>query len=399
MKLSPKRISQLGRVVTGKTPPTSRQEFFGGDYLFVTPSDLEYDHYYCRSTERTVTEEAKSALPNQFVPADAVMFTCIGATIGKCGIAPAECLTNQQVNSVVANENTDSKFLYYLLCHNVGVVKGIGGGSATPIVSKSKFEEIELPVPSLRDQQAIAVILSTYDSLIENNLRRMKLLEESARLLYREWFVRLRFPGHEHTRIINGVPEGWRKGQVGDLGEIITGKTPSTEDERNYGDDVQFIKTPDMHRQLIIVETEQSLSEKGANSQSNKFIPEGAILVACIGAKLGVVALTSERCQTNQQINAVIPHHDSMRYYSFFALRDLKPMLQAMGGGATMPNVNKNKFSNLPLLLPQRSLMVTFNEVAHPVFSQLRTLLLHNKNLKTARDLLLPKLMSGEIAV
>lgn len=184
-----------------------------------------------------------------------------------------------------------------------------------------------------------------------------------------------------------------------DLGEITTGKTPSKDDESNYGDDIQFIKTPDMHRQLIIVETEQSLSEKGANSQSNKFIPEGSILVAYIRAKLGVVSLTSERYQTNQQINAVIPHHESVRYYSFFALRDLKPMLQAMGSGATMPNVNKNKFSGLPLLLPQHSLLATFHEVVDPVFSQLRTLLLHNRNLKAARDLLLPKLMSGEIAV
>jgi hypothetical protein len=85
MNLSPKRITQLCRVVTGKTPPTSRQEFFGGEYLFVTPSDLDYCHYYCRKTERTVSEEARSLLPNQFVPADSVMFTCIGATIGKCG--------------------------------------------------------------------------------------------------------------------------------------------------------------------------------------------------------------------------------------------------------------------------------------------------------------------------
>jgi len=221
MNLSPKRISQLGRVVTGKTPATSRQEFFGGDYLFVTPSDLEYDHYYCRTTERSVTEEAKSALPNQFVPVDAVMFTCIGATIGKCAIAPAECLTNQQINSVVVNEHTDSKFLYYLLCHSVDMVKGLGGGAATPIVSKSKFEEVELLVPPLRDQQAIADILSAYDDLIENNRRRMALLEEAARQLYREWFVRLRFPGHEHTRITNSVPEGWERKTLGDLCQEI----------------------------------------------------------------------------------------------------------------------------------------------------------------------------------
>jgi len=312
-----------------------------------------------------------------------------------------DALLVQRVARLRAKYGLEQEFLRYIIGTPAftGYIHNSMRGVGVPHISGRQIEDYRFRLPSAARQQKIAYILSTYDDLIENNFRRMALLEESARLLYREWFVRLRFPGHEHTRIVNGVPEEWRKGQVGDLGEIITGKTPSTEDESNYGDDVQFIKTPDMHRQLIIVETEQSLSEKGANSQSNKFIPNGSILVACIGAKLGVVSLTSERCQTNQQINAVIPHHDSIRYYSFFALRDLKPMLQAMGGGATMPNVNKNKFSGLSLLIPPHSLMATFNEVVNPVFSQLRTLLLHNNNLKAARDLLLPRLMSGEITV
>jgi type I restriction enzyme, S subunit len=154
-----------------------------------------------------------------------------------------------------------------------------------------------------------------------------------------------------------------------------------------------------MHEQTIIVQTEQCLSKKGAETQPNKFIPNGSILVACIGAKLGVVSLTSETCQTNQQINAVIPHNDRLRYYSFFALTDLKPLLQAMGGGATMPNVNKTKFSGLPVLLPSSTLLTTFNETVHPIFSQIRVLQLLNIKLKSARDLLLPRLMNGEIEV
>jgi type I restriction enzyme S subunit len=226
MKLNSRRISQLGRVVTGKTPQTSRQEFFGGEYPFVTPSDLDYNHYYCHTTERTVTEQAKAALPNQFVPADAVMFTCIGATIGKCGIAPSECLTNQQINSVLANDTTDPRFLYYLLCHNIEVVRSLGGGAATPIVSKSKFEEVELLVPRIREQQRdIAEVLSAYDDLIQNNTRRMALLEQAARLLYQEWFVRLRFPGHEHTRITTGIPQGWEQKHLGD---VVTLKRSAT---------------------------------------------------------------------------------------------------------------------------------------------------------------------------
>jgi len=279
MNLAPKHLSQLGRVVTGKTPLTSRQEFFGGEYLFVTPSDLEYNHYYCRKTERTVTDEAKSALPNQFVPADAVMFTCIGATIGKCGMAPAECLTNQQINSVVANEHTDSKFLYYLLSHNVDVVKGLGGGSATPIVSKSKFEEVEFLVPSFRDQQAISAILSAYDDLIENNRRRMALLEEAARQLYREWFVRLRFPGHEHTRITNGVPEGWERRRIGDVAECVGGGTPSTSVSSYWEEgDVMWVTPTDVTRntQLVLLDSEKKITQAGLQNSSAKLVPPHA---------------------------------------------------------------------------------------------------------------------------
>src|SRR3972149_6739038 len=149
MKLSPKKISEMGRVVTGKTPSTKNREFFDGEYLFITPSDLDYNHYYVRTVERTVTEAAKSTLTNQFIPTDAVMFTCIGNTIGKCGISSTESLTNQQINSVIANEEHDAKFIYYLLCNNVDYFRQIGGGSATPIVSRTKFEDVELKVPEL----------------------------------------------------------------------------------------------------------------------------------------------------------------------------------------------------------------------------------------------------------
>ncbi|MCE1226873.1 MAG: restriction endonuclease subunit S [Geobacteraceae bacterium] len=398
MKPSFKKISELGRVITGKTPPTSRQECFDGEYLFVTPTDLNYDHYYCRATERTVSEEAKAMLANQFIPVDSVMFTCIGATIGKCGIASSECLTNQQINSIVAYEYTDPKFLYYLLCQNIESVKGLGGGSATPIVSKSKFEDIVLGVPSFHDQQRIASILSTYDDLIENNRRRMALLEDAARQVYQEWFVRLRFPGYEHTRIVDGVPEGWKKCLISDLGDVVTGKTPSTKEEDNYGGDIMFVKTPDMHGNVYVLHTETCLTEKGANCQSGKFLPPESILVSCIGT-VGVVSLTSERCQFNQQINALIPCKESLRYYCFFAFKDLKPRLDAIGGGVTMANVSKGKFESLDIMRPVSRLLRNFDDICRPVFKQIRTLSLQNQKLRTARDLLLPKLMNGEIAV
>jgi type I restriction enzyme S subunit len=257
---------------------------------------------------------------------------------------------------------------------------------------------LRISIPGVDVQKKIAAILSTYDSLLENNRRRIQLLEQSARLLYREWFVNLRFPGHEHVRIIDGVPEGWEKETITSLGQVITGKTPSTKEEDNYGSDIPFIKTPDMHGMPVVIETEQSLSEKGANTQVNKFIPKGSIMVSCIGT-VGVVSLNGCKAQTNQQINTVIPRKDCLRYYSYFALSDLKPKLEALGGGATMPNINKTKFESLQVVVPSDSVLNIFDDFCQQAFKQIKNVLEQNQKLKEARDLLLPRLMNGEITV
>lgn len=191
------KIESLGRIVTGKTPDTNVSSYFDGEFQFVTPSDLSFKHYFCRKTEKTVTEEAKEKHKNQFIPAGSVMFTCIGNTIGKCAIASEDSLTNQQINSIVPHEIEQSKFIYYFLSYYMDVFRGIGlsGGVATPIINKTDFSKVELNAPKKSSWPAIGESLSIYDDLIENNRRRILLLEESARLLYQEWFVHLRFPG------------------------------------------------------------------------------------------------------------------------------------------------------------------------------------------------------------
>src|SRR6266511_1892174 len=125
-------IGELGRVVTGKTPETKVRELYDGEYPFITPSDIGYNHYVCRHTETTVSDRARDRLRNQFIPAGAVVVTCIGNTIGKIAIAATESLTNQQMNSIIVNAEHDSRFVYYLMCQNVGMIRsvGLGGGAA-----------------------------------------------------------------------------------------------------------------------------------------------------------------------------------------------------------------------------------------------------------------------------
>lgn len=291
-----------------------------------------------------------------------------------------------------------TRYLYYALLPVLGYFQSVSIGASTQYLTKGVLNSFQLPLPPHTAQQKIAAILSAYDDLIENNLKRIRLLEESARLVFREWFVRLRFPGHEHTRITDGVPEGWKRQQIKDIADVITGKTPSTKESENFGGDILFVKTPDMHGKVFILETETCLTERGASTQAKKFIPAGSIMVSCIGT-VGIVAVNPFRCQTNQQINSVIPNTEEHRWFCYYALQELKPKMKAIGGGVTMDNINKAKFESLEVLLPSETLLKAFDESVKSSFAQILNLQTQNQKLKQARDLLLPRLMSGDLPV
>ena len=334
---------------------------------------------------------------------DDIVIAMTGATAGKIGRirCPKEqvFLLNQRVAKFKPrNINPDFFWSAISTLRYRTIFYRLGGGVAQPNMSSAQIEEVKIPYPPPTVQDRIASILSAYDDLIENNRRRIVLLERAARELYRGWFVRLRFPGHEHTKIIDGVPEGWTQGIIADLGNLVTGKTPSKKRESYYGNDVPFIKTPDMHGNTVIVETEECLSDEGANSQANKMLPSRSILVSCIGT-VGAVALNEDHAQTNQQINTIIPREDWLRYWTFFMAKTLKPLLEGMGGGATMTNVNKSKFSAIPVVVPSQLILEQYNAVVAPNIDQIERLAAMNGLLTSARDLLLPRLMSREVAV
>ena len=392
------RISELGRVVTGKTPPTNRSNVFDGEYMFVTPSDLEYNHYFCHSTERTVTDEAKSLLRNQFIPANSIMFTCIGATIGKCGISSTECLTNQQINSIVPNDKTDPQFLYYLLCLNAETVKGLGGGAATPIVNKSKFEEIELLVPSFEDQKAIARTLSSYDDLIDNNRRRMALLEDSARQLYREWFVRLRFPGHEHTPIVDGVPQGWERRTAFDSMQVLSGGTPKTSISDYWDGETPFFTPKDAVDGIWVSSCERSLTELGIKNCNSKLYPRETVFITARGT-VGKLNMAQTPMAMSQSCYALVAKDHLSQRFIYSAMKEGVEALRQQAVGAVFDAIVVDTFKRIHLIVPTATVLRMFDEAVEPVFAQVENLASQNQKLRQARDLLLPRLMNGELAV
>jgi type I restriction enzyme S subunit len=220
-------------------------------------------------------------------------------------------------------------------------------GAAQPQLPIKDLKRIKFPLPPLPTQKKIAAVLSAYDDLIENNNRRIAILGKMAEEIYREWFVRMRFPGHEKVKFHKGVPEGGKVEKVNKLGKIITGKTPSTKVSKYYNGNYLFIKTPDMHGNMFVFETEETLTEEGLKSQPSQTIPKNSVCVSCIGTG-GVVSITTGTCQTNQQINTLVLRKESDLEWAFFTLRNLKETIRLFGAtGTTMTNLSKGKFSSM----------------------------------------------------
>ena len=344
----------------------------------------------------------KNTIPEKFIAKESdIIFTRTGQ-VGlvfrkQYGVVHNNCFTVTTIDEDILLQ----EFIYYALQEKSFYEEAVSRatGAAQPDLSHGAFNSIQIYLPPIESQRKITNILNAYDILIENNKKQIKLLEEAAERLYREWFVDLHFPGYENTEIIDGVPEGWKKQKISEFGEIITGKTPSTTKKQYYGGNIPFVKIPDMHNCVYPIVTEFTLTTEGANMQKNKFIPKNGIMVSCI-ATVGLVNIAIETCQTNQQINSIVLNDEQDLYYTYFTMKRLKALLEGVGSnGATMTNVNKTKFGNLEVLYPGNNLRKDYFDYCKPIFEKIYALSIGVHKLSQVRDGLLPKLMSGEIEV
>lgn len=307
------------------------------------------------------------------------------------------------VKTSKVEDRLDPSYFYFFLDSAYGQAKldSVLIGSSQKALTISGLNRLKINLPPIPIQHKIASILSAYDDLIENNLKRIVLLEEKAQLTYEEWFVRLKFPGHE-TMPINTetvLPEGWVKVKLSDIGEIVTGKTPSTSKEEYFNGDIPFIKTPNMSGFPYVMETSDYLTKKGADTQKKKYLPKNSLVVSCIGSA-GKYALVAEDSQFNQQINAIKFSKEHYTFYTYCFAKYLKPLLDAIGSnGATMTNVNKSKFEKIEITKPDEELLKTFHSNVKLNFEAIYSLMKQNQYLKEARDILLPRLMGGIIDV
>ncbi len=331
---------------------------------------------------------------------------CEGGEPGRCAIwkdAVPGMMIQKALHRIRPRDRIDHRFLYYTFL-NVGRRGGFGGlltGSTIKHLPREKLALLEIALPRLSIQQNIASQLAAYDDLIENNRRRIRLLEESARLLYREWFVHLRFPGHEHVKLVDGVPEGWKMLPLSALSESVSYGFTASASQDCTGP--KFLRITDIVPPTIdwvaVPRCEISDTDK------KKFLlRKGDIVVARTGATVGYAKRIDdldEDCVFASYLIRVRlgPDLDDTIAGIFMESNEYKAFVKGNAGGAAQPNANARVLTCAELLVAPVRLQQEFRHVVAPILSMKTILSKQSKQLAQARDLLLPRLMNGEISV
>ena len=298
------------------------------------------------------------------------------------------------------------RYVYYFL-HTLGLQR-YDVGNSNPTLNRNHIHGLEIRIPDLKIQNEIVRVLSAYDDHIENNRRRIQLLEESARLLYKEWFVHLRFPGHEHVQVINGVPEGWKKPPLSDLTtKIGSGATPKGGAAAYKTEGITLIRSLNVYDYRFEDAKLAHIDDAQADRLSNVVVEEFDVLLNITGASVArccMVPAYHLPARVNQHVMIIRadPHEVSPHYLLNFinSYEEKQRLLNiARSGGATREALTKDIVSNLQVRIPPRLLLEQFDEVAGALFRQQETLSRQNAVLTRARDLLLPRLMKGEVTV
>ena len=417
------KIKDIGRVVTGKTPPTAHAEYFGGEYMFIKPSDISLGERRVFSTETRLSDVGAQYLGSNLLPKDTTCVVCIG-TLGKLCLTNEPCFTNQQLNSVVVDtQRFDPLYVFYQLSTILPQLKKLQGGSASgrEHVNKSNFENIQIEVHPLPIQQRISSILSAYDDLIENNTRRSKILEEMAQSIYREWFVNFRFPGHAETKSVEQrkgqIPADWQFVRVGDVLQMhIGGGWGAEECSEDHTIPAYVIRGTDIPNARLGDFTGVPLRfHKESNFRSRKLQSGDIVFEVSGGSKgqpVGRALLVNQRLLTalgedvicasfckllrSDPLKVGVTHLYEYLLDSYTNGQIEKYQVQSTG-------ITNFKFAvflqEAKIAVPPRALRIEFETVAQPIVDAVCVLGRKNAVLRQTRDFLLPKLMSGEISV
>jgi len=388
------RIGGVGEVVTGRTPSTKREDFYGGNCNLISPADLDNGKYVFTAHKKLSREGLQEC---RVLPKDAVLVGCIG-NVGKLGmVADDRSATNQQINAIIVSPSNDPHFVYYSLQANRGSLEQAADKTTLPILNKTNFQNFEILVPPLGEQRKIAAVLGWVQRTMEQQDRLLALTAELKKAILHRVFTTSLHGEPQMQTDIGLVPKSWELVSVGKTGKVVTGSTPSTKRPEFYGGDYNLISPADLDEGKFITSAHRKLTKLGL--AECRVLPKNAVVVGCIG-NIGKIGLTAnDKCATNQQINAIICGKDFNPQFVYYSLQYYRPRLERAAAKVTLPILNKSNFESFLIAAPKKSVQ---DEIANALSVLDDKIDIVNRKKRTLESLfrtLLHQLMSAQVRV
>jgi type I restriction enzyme S subunit len=381
------RLDEIGQVVGGGTPSSKVNAYWNGDVGWVTPADLSgYQFKHIGNGSRDITELGLKKSSAKLHPKNTVLMTS-RAPIGYLAIADKPVATNQGFQSIRCNEDiADFNFIYYLLGAYKEGIALIASGATFPEVSGGKVRQYKIKLPPLPTQQKIAKILSNYDDLIENNLKRIELLEESARLIYEEWFLRFRIDGKKlEIDPESSLPFGWELVELGDFLKFKKGKKA----------DEIFEEKKDNLIKLLLLSGLGSGEYAYVEKARHVIARRGDVLMTMDGARSSVVFYSEDGAVGSTM--SLVETGKLPKSYLYHFFKSTYEWLEINNTGAAIPHANKSFINKMKIIHPGDEILTKWSKKMYHINDQVFNLKDQNQLLKEARDILLPRLMTGMI--
>lgn len=386
-------LDQLGTVARGKSRyrPRDAAHLYGGPYPFIQTGDVKHAGLYLSDFDQTYSE---AGLAQSKLWPEGTLCITIAANIADTSILKIEaCFPDSIIGFIPDSEKADARFIKYLFdARFKRQYRTFTQGAAQDNLSQGKLLSLDFPAPDLLEQQRIAAILSAYDELIENNRRRIALLEEAARQLYKEWFVRFRFPGHEHVKIIDGVPEGWTMRSFDTLADFLNGFAFKPHHLGDAG--LPIVKIPELKGGIL-----GKTPRYDGEDVPEKYLLNSGDLIFSWSGTLAIDFWCDGPAYLNQHLFKVMPYDNVSAAHLLVAIREAMVLFENQTVGATMKHIRRSALSDVKVPLPPIGLYSSFRDAVDSLYSQVVNLRNLSRNAAKARDLLLPKLMSGAITV
>lgn len=382
------------KVTSGGTPKSTNAEFYNPKEVpWLKTGEVNYCRIY--DTETYISKEGLARSSAKLIPENSVIIAMYGQgdTAGRVAINKIPLSTNQACcNLVINHEIADYEYVYYALSTLYDKLVSLKNGGAQPNLNIGIIKEVEIHFPELITQKKIASILSKYDYLIENNQQQIKLLEEAAQRLYKEWFVDLHFPGYEDVEHVDGVPEGWASGVLGDIA-INSGKKEKKDKRNNYKYYLPIDCIPKKSLGYVQV-NDVSLAKSSLIG-----FQKGDILFGAMRPYFHKVVVARDKGLTRS--TCFVLNATKSSYWSYIAMllfaKDTVDYATQISVGTTMPYVRWKDMKNMPVIIPDEEIAERFNQQIKPIIDNIASLSEQVILLQQARDRLSPKLMSGEI--